>query len=200
MLRILYCFLTSMARLAVRSGRSKDFEIIVLRHQLAVLVWIRETEDRRKAAELRLRKMTTGEGMTATEIRELVERMQGIVAILQSDHHRRPTPRIRSRTTHNHLRPRPKTSETPRLPGPGDVEFRTCRRGVTYRNSTGRIRLDMVTRGCVVDRIGPVERVDRGFSIFLIHPKAPSPRQPYFFRAWPRAEGVSAHRGTTRRG
>ena len=46
--------------------------------------WIRETEDRRKAAELRLRKMATGEGMTAAEIRELVERMQGIVAILQS--------------------------------------------------------------------------------------------------------------------
>ncbi|MCP4962750.1 MAG: helix-turn-helix domain-containing protein [Actinomycetia bacterium] len=38
MLRILYCFLASMARLAVRSGRSKDLEIIVLRHQLAVLV------------------------------------------------------------------------------------------------------------------------------------------------------------------
>ena len=37
MFRILYCFLASMARLAVRSGRSKDFEIIVLRHQLAVL-------------------------------------------------------------------------------------------------------------------------------------------------------------------
>lgn len=28
--------------------------------------------------------MTTGEGMTAAEIHELVERMQGIVAILQS--------------------------------------------------------------------------------------------------------------------
>ncbi len=28
--------------------------------------------------------MTTGEGMTAAEIRDLVERMQGIVAILQS--------------------------------------------------------------------------------------------------------------------
>ncbi len=37
MLRILYCFLASMARLAVRSGRSKDLEIVVLRHQLAVL-------------------------------------------------------------------------------------------------------------------------------------------------------------------
>ena len=37
MLRILYCFLASMARLAVRSGRSKDLELIVLRHQLAVL-------------------------------------------------------------------------------------------------------------------------------------------------------------------
>jgi hypothetical protein len=35
-------------------------------------------------AELRLRKMTTGEGMSASEIRELVERMHGIVAILQS--------------------------------------------------------------------------------------------------------------------
>ncbi len=49
-----------------------------------VAKWITETEDRRKAAELRLRKMTTGEGMTAAEIRDLVERMQGIVAILQS--------------------------------------------------------------------------------------------------------------------
>ena len=37
MFRILYRFLASMARLAVRSGRSKDLEIIVLRHQVAVL-------------------------------------------------------------------------------------------------------------------------------------------------------------------
>ncbi len=35
--RILYRFLASLARLAVRSGRSKDIEIITLRHQLAVL-------------------------------------------------------------------------------------------------------------------------------------------------------------------
>ena len=34
---IFYSFLASLARLAVRSGRSKDIEIIVLRHQLAVL-------------------------------------------------------------------------------------------------------------------------------------------------------------------
>jgi len=37
MFRILYRLLASMARLAVRSGRSKDLEIISLRHQLAVL-------------------------------------------------------------------------------------------------------------------------------------------------------------------
>lgn len=37
MYRILYRFLASLARLAVRSGRSKDIEIIVLRHQIAVL-------------------------------------------------------------------------------------------------------------------------------------------------------------------
>jgi putative transposase len=37
MSRILYCFIASLARLAVRSGRSKDLEIIVLRHQLNVL-------------------------------------------------------------------------------------------------------------------------------------------------------------------
>ena len=37
MYRILYRFLAAMARLAVRSGRSKDLEIVVLRHQLAVL-------------------------------------------------------------------------------------------------------------------------------------------------------------------
>lgn len=37
MFRILYQFLTSLARLAARSGRSKDIEIIVLRHQLSVL-------------------------------------------------------------------------------------------------------------------------------------------------------------------
>ena len=37
MSRILYRFLVSLARLAVRSGRSKDLEIIVLRHQIAVL-------------------------------------------------------------------------------------------------------------------------------------------------------------------
>ena len=37
MYRILYRFLASLARLIVRSGRSKDLEIIVLRHQLAVM-------------------------------------------------------------------------------------------------------------------------------------------------------------------
>ena len=37
MSRILYRLLASLARLTVRSGRSKDLEIIVLRHQLAVL-------------------------------------------------------------------------------------------------------------------------------------------------------------------
>ncbi len=37
MYRILYRFLAGLARLAVRSGRSKDLEIIVLRHQLTVL-------------------------------------------------------------------------------------------------------------------------------------------------------------------
>ena len=38
MCRILYRLLVSLARLAVRSGsRSKDLEIIVLRHQLGVL-------------------------------------------------------------------------------------------------------------------------------------------------------------------
>ena len=37
MCRVLYRFLVSLARLAVRSGRSKDLEIIVLGHQLAVL-------------------------------------------------------------------------------------------------------------------------------------------------------------------
>jgi hypothetical protein len=35
--RILYRILASLARLAVRTGRSKDLEIIVLRHQLGVL-------------------------------------------------------------------------------------------------------------------------------------------------------------------
>ncbi len=37
MSRLLYRFLVGLARLAVRSGRSKDLEIIVLRHQVAVL-------------------------------------------------------------------------------------------------------------------------------------------------------------------
>jgi transposase InsO family protein len=37
MYRILYRVLAALARLAVRSGRSKDLEIIVLRHQLGVL-------------------------------------------------------------------------------------------------------------------------------------------------------------------
>ena len=37
MCRILYLLLVSLARLAVRSGRSRDLEVIVLRHQLAVL-------------------------------------------------------------------------------------------------------------------------------------------------------------------
>lgn len=37
MFRIFYRFLAALARLVVRSGRSKDLEIIVLRHQLSVL-------------------------------------------------------------------------------------------------------------------------------------------------------------------
>lgn len=37
MFRILYRFLAALARLVVRSGRSKDLEIVVLRHQLQVL-------------------------------------------------------------------------------------------------------------------------------------------------------------------
>lgn len=37
MYRILYRFRASLARLVVHSGRSKDLEILVLRHQLAVL-------------------------------------------------------------------------------------------------------------------------------------------------------------------
>ena len=37
MFRILYGFITSLARLAVRSGRSKDLQIIVLRHENSVL-------------------------------------------------------------------------------------------------------------------------------------------------------------------
>jgi putative transposase len=35
--RLLYRVITALARLAVRSGHSKDLEIIVLRHQLGVL-------------------------------------------------------------------------------------------------------------------------------------------------------------------
>ena len=35
--RLLYHLIAALARLAVRSGRSKDLEIIVLRHQLQVL-------------------------------------------------------------------------------------------------------------------------------------------------------------------
>ena len=37
MYRILYRLLVSLARLAVRSGRSKDLEVMVLRHQITVL-------------------------------------------------------------------------------------------------------------------------------------------------------------------
>ena len=37
MYRILYRFLAALARLSMRSGRSKDLEVIVLRHQLGVL-------------------------------------------------------------------------------------------------------------------------------------------------------------------
>ncbi len=46
------------------------------------LKWSREAHH--KAAELRLRKMTTGEDMIAVQIRDLVERMHGNVAILTS--------------------------------------------------------------------------------------------------------------------
>ncbi|MCP4087379.1 MAG: hypothetical protein GY745_20375 [Actinomycetia bacterium] len=37
MTRLLYRFLAQLARLAVRSGRSKDLQIIVLRHENTVL-------------------------------------------------------------------------------------------------------------------------------------------------------------------
>ena len=37
MSRTLYRLITMLARLAVRSGRSKDLKIIVLRHQLGLL-------------------------------------------------------------------------------------------------------------------------------------------------------------------
>ena len=37
MSRVLYRLIAALARLAVRSGRSKDLEIIVLGHQLTVL-------------------------------------------------------------------------------------------------------------------------------------------------------------------
>ncbi|MCP3856051.1 MAG: hypothetical protein GY698_15140, partial [Actinomycetia bacterium] len=37
MSRVLYRLISALARLAVRSGRAKDLEIVVLRHQLAVL-------------------------------------------------------------------------------------------------------------------------------------------------------------------
>ena len=37
MYRILYCSIVALGRLSVRSGRSKDLEVIVLLHQLAVL-------------------------------------------------------------------------------------------------------------------------------------------------------------------
>ncbi len=37
MYRIFYGLTAGLVRLAVRSGRSKDLEIIVLRHQVAVL-------------------------------------------------------------------------------------------------------------------------------------------------------------------
>ena len=37
MYRIFYRLIAGLARLSVRSGRAKDLEIVVLRHQLAVL-------------------------------------------------------------------------------------------------------------------------------------------------------------------
>ncbi|MGI9611808.1 MAG: hypothetical protein ACR2QO_02780, partial [Acidimicrobiales bacterium] len=49
-----------------------------------VAQWIAETESRRKAAEFRLRQLDTGSGMTASEIRDVVERMHGIIAILDA--------------------------------------------------------------------------------------------------------------------
>ena len=48
MYRIMYRFFVALVRLAVRSGRSKDLEIIVLRHQLGVL---RRQVDRPALAE-----------------------------------------------------------------------------------------------------------------------------------------------------
>ena len=78
--------------------------------------WIRETEDRRKAAELRLRKLTTGEGMTAAEIRDLVERMHGIVAILASastEDRRRVYEAAQLSITYDHLAKRAKLHASP---------------------------------------------------------------------------------------
>lgn len=40
---------------------------------------IRETEARRKTAEIQLRRVATGEGLTADEIREVVEKMTDII-------------------------------------------------------------------------------------------------------------------------
>ena len=57
MCRILYRFLALLARLAVRSGRSKDLEIIVLRHQLGLLH--RRNNRPQLADELRPRSLTT---------------------------------------------------------------------------------------------------------------------------------------------
>ena len=63
--RILYRFLAALASLAVRSGRSNDLEIIVLRHQLTVLRW----QDNRPQLNHNDRTLL---GAIAAEVRRLV--------------------------------------------------------------------------------------------------------------------------------
>ena len=49
-----------------------------------VAQWISETEARRKTAEIRLRHLTTGQGLTTDEIHAIVTQMNNIITILRT--------------------------------------------------------------------------------------------------------------------
>ena len=65
--------------------------------------WIQETERRRQAAEIQLRRATTGQTMSATEIHDDRQQDERHRCDTQPCNHTRPTPRLRSSTTHDHI-------------------------------------------------------------------------------------------------
>jgi hypothetical protein len=76
--------------LEVLPDLQREVDAIDRSHALAtapsdsVARWIAETEAERRGAELRLRRLTKNDSMTADEIRDIVSQMQGLVSILHN--------------------------------------------------------------------------------------------------------------------